>query len=174
MKKNLKSQIESLLLASGKPISLKEIARIVGESVAGIQKEINSLTEEYKERGLRIIKQGESYFMVTASENAEVVAKFLNEELRYELSPAALETLAIVVYKQPVTRAEIEEIRGADCTKLVRTLMIRGLICEVGRKEAPGRPILYSTTAQMMTYLGIENEGELPKLEEVANDLIFC
>ncbi len=165
-KTNLKSQIESLLLASGKPISLKEMARIIGQSMADIQNEINSLTQEYRERGLRIIKQGERYFMTTAGENAETVAKFLNEELRYELSPAALEVLAIVVYKQPITRSEIEEIRGADSSKPLRTLMIRGLICETGRKDAPGRPILYGTTVKMMTYLGIEDEGQLQRLGE--------
>ena len=164
---NIKSQIESLLLASGKPISLKEMARIIGQNMVDIQKEINSLTQEYRERGLRIIKQGESYFMVTAGENAETVAKFLNEELRYELSPAALEVLAIVVYKQPITRAEIEDIRGADSSKSLRTLMMRGLICETGRKEAPGRPILYGTTVKMMAYLGIEDEKQLPRLEEL-------
>ncbi len=167
-KNNLKSQIESLLLVSGKPVSVKEMARIVSGSIDDIQKELNALIEDYKERGLRIIKQGENYFLATAGENAELVARFLNEELRYELSLAALEALAIVVYKQPVTRAEIEDIRGADSSKPLRTLMMRGLIEEKGRKEAPGRPILYGTTIKMLTYLGVESEDQLPKMEEVA------
>lgn len=165
MKMSIKSQIESLLLVAGKPISLKEIANLVGQNVAEIQKEINSLTEEYKDRGLRIIKKGEKYILASAQENGELVAKFLNEELRYDLSPAAMETLAIVVYKQPITRAEIESIRGTDCSRILRVLMIRGLIAEVGRKEAPGRPILYGTTVKMLTYLGLENEEQLPKIE---------
>ncbi len=168
MEKNLKSQIESLLLVAGKPVSLKEIANTIDGSVAEIQNELNSLIEEYKDRGFRIIKKDEKYLLASAQENAELVAKFLNEELRYDLSPAALETLAIVVYKQPITRAEIENIRGTDCSRVLRVLMIRGLIEEVGRKESPGRPILYGTTVKMLTYLGVENEDQLPKMEELA------
>lgn len=166
--KNLKSKIESLLLVAGKPVSLKEIANNIGKSVAEVQNEINSLIEEYKNRGFRIIKKDEKYLLVSAQENAELVAKFLNEELRYELSAAALETLAIIVYKQPITRAEIENIRGTDCSRILRVLMIRGLIEEVGRKESPGRPILYGTTVKMLTYLGIESEDQLPKMEGIA------
>ncbi|MDO8507784.1 MAG: SMC-Scp complex subunit ScpB [bacterium] len=166
--KNIKSQIESLLLVAGKPISLKEIANSIGRNVGEIQSEINALTEEYKNRGFRIIKKGEKYLLASAQENAELVAKFLNEELRYDLSPAALETLAIIVYKQPITRAEIESIRGTDCSRILRVLMIRGLIEEVGRKESPGRPILYGTTVKMLTYLGVEKEEDLPKMEEVS------
>lgn len=166
--KNLKSQIESLLLVAGKPVSIKEIANTVGRNIAEIQKELNSLVEEYKDRGFRIIKKDEKYLLASAQENAELVAKFLNEELRYDLSAAALETLAIIVYKQPITRAEIESIRGTDCSRIIRVLMIRGLIEEVGRKEAPGRPIIYGTTVKMLTYLGVENEEQLPKIEETA------
>ncbi|RJO59986.1 SMC-Scp complex subunit ScpB [candidate division WS5 bacterium] len=166
---NLKSQIESLLLVAGKPVSLKEISNTVGANATLIQTELNKLIEEYKTRGFRIIKKGEKYLLASAQENAEVVAKFLNEELRYDLSPAALETLAIIVYKQPITRAEIESIRGTDCSRILRVLMIRGLIEEVGRKEAPGRPILYGTTVKMLTYLGVENENQLPQMKEVAS-----
>lgn len=167
-KKNLKSQIESLLLVAGKPVSLKEISNTIGENAGEIQKELNGLVEEYKTRGFRIIQKGEKYLLASAQENAELVAKFLNEELRYDLSPAALETLAIIVYKQPITRAEIEGIRGTDCSRILRILMIRGLIEEVGRKESPGRPILYGTTVKMLTYLGVESEEQLPKMEEPA------
>ncbi len=153
---------------AGKPISLKEITNTIGENVVEIQKELNGLIEEYRDRGFRIIKKDEKYLLASAQENAELVAKFLNEELRYELSASALETLAIVVYKQPITRAEIESIRGTDCSRVLRVLMIRGLIEEVGRKEAPGRPILYGTTVKMLTYLGVEKEEDLPKMEELA------
>lgn len=166
MIQNLKSQIESLLLVAGKPVSLKEISNTVGANATLIQTELNKLIGEYKTRGFRIIKKGEKYLLASAQENAEIVAKFLNEELRYDLSPAALETLAIIVYKQPITRAEIENIRGTDCSRILRVLMIRGLIEEVGRKEAPGRPILYGTTVKMLTYLGLESEDQLPKIEE--------
>jgi len=166
--KNIKSQIESLLLVAGKPISIKELANTLGHSIEGVQNEVDSLIEEYKNRGFRIIKKGEKYLLASAQENSEIVAKFLNEELRYDLSPAALETLAIIVYKQPLTRAEIENIRGTDCSRILRVLMIRGLIEEVGRKDSPGRPILYGTTVKMLTYLGLESEEQLPKMEEVA------
>jgi len=167
MKKSLKSQIESLLLVAGKPISLKEISNTLSTNVAEVQREINGLIEEYKERGFRIIKKGEKYLLASAQENGDIVARFLNEELRYDLSSAALETLAIIVYKQPITRAEIESIRGTDCSRILRVLMLRGLIEEVGRKEAPGRPILYGTTVKMITYLGLENDEQIPKLEDL-------
>jgi len=168
MAKSLKSQIESLLLVAGKPITIREISNTIGHNISDIQKEIDSLIEEYKDRGFRVIKKGEKYLLASAQENAELVARFLNEELRYELSAAALETLAIIVYKQPITRAEIENIRGTDCSRVLRVLMIRGLIEEVGRKESPGRPILYGTTVKMLTYFGVEREEDLPKMEEIA------
>lgn len=163
---SLKSQLESILLVAEKPVSAKELASCTEVMTAVVQKALAELIEEYSEKGIKIIKKGEYFSMVTAPENGPVVAKFLNEELRHDLSDAAIETLSIITYKQPVTRVEIEEIRGVQSDQIIRNLMIRGLIGEVGRKEAPGRPILYGTTMEFLQYFGIASEQELPKFEQ--------
>ncbi|MFA5584912.1 MAG: SMC-Scp complex subunit ScpB [Bacteriovoracaceae bacterium] len=165
MKKDLKSKIESLLLVTEVPIDLKELSRHLGINIALVKSEIEALTEEYKSRGIRIIKKGEQYVFGTAPENTNLVKTYLNEELRQELTSPSLEVLAIIIYKQPVTRAEIEEIRGADSSRNIRILLMRGLIEERGRKDTPGRPILYGTTLKLLTHFGLENESDLPKLE---------
>jgi segregation and condensation protein B len=161
----LKSQLESILLVAEKPVSAKELSTCTASMTSEVQKTLAELIEEYREKGIKIIKKGDYYSMVTAPENGPVVAKFLNEELRHDLSDAAVETLSIITYKQPVTRIEIEEIRGVQSDQIIRNLLIRGLIGEVGRKEAPGRPILYGTTMEFLQYFGLEHEGQLPKFD---------
>lgn len=163
--KNIKNIIESLLLVAEKPISVKEMAECAGAIIAETQKTLLTLTDEYKDRGIRITKKGDYFSMVTAPENAEAVSRYLNEELRHDLSNAAIEALSIITYKQPITRIEIEEIRGVDSSQIVRNLMIRGLIAEVGRKEAPGRPILYGTTMEFLQYFGLNSEADVPKFD---------
>lgn len=165
--KNIKNIIESILLVAEKPVDIKELATITATQVAEIQKSANELIAEYKERGLRIIKKGDFLHLVSAPENAEYIAKYLNEELRGDLTRAALETLAIITYKQPITRTEVEEIRGVNSDYLVRNLMIRGLIGEVGRKETVGKPILYGTTIEFLQHFGLESDEQLPKMDDV-------
>lgn len=164
---NIKSTIESILLVAEKPVKMKEIADVLGIKLEEVQKNLTTLTEEYKNRGIRVIRKGESVSLGTAPENSEAVARFLNEELRNELSKAALEVLAIIVYKQPVTRIEVENLRGSSSDYLIRNLLIRGLVREVGRKEVVGKPILYGTTIEFLQHLGLEDEKELPKIEEL-------
>lgn len=164
---NLKSIIESLLFVAEKPVSLKELSSVSGVMIVEIQKAIGELEVEYKEKGINIIRKGEYFSFISAPANSKFVGKLLNEELRHDLSPAALETLAIITYKQPVTKSEIEEVRGVNSDQMVRNLMIRGLITEVGRKEALGRPILYGTTMEFIEYFGILSENELPKIDEL-------
>lgn len=165
--KDLSSVIESILLIAEKPVSTKEIASVTGASSSEIQKSAESLIESYKNRGIRIIKKDDLLHIVSAPENSEYIAKFLNEELRHDLTQAALETLAIITYKQPITRMEVEEIRGANSDTIVRNLMIRGLISEVGRKDALGRPILYGTTLEFLQFFGLENENQLPNVDDI-------
>ncbi|NIM47215.1 MAG: SMC-Scp complex subunit ScpB [Candidatus Aenigmarchaeota archaeon] len=158
--------IESILLAAEKPVSIKELASVSGFMMSEVQKTVLSLIEEYKEKGIRIIRKGEYIHLVSAPCNAEFVAKYLNEELRADLSQQALETLAIITYKQPITRIEIEEVRGVNCEQILRSLLIRGLITEVDRRDTVGRPILYGTTMEFMQYFGLENESQLPKIDD--------
>lgn len=164
----IKSIIESILLVAEKPVSAKELSSSSGTMTSDVQKALAELIDEYKNRGMKIIKKGEYYSLVTDPANAEVVSKFLNEELRHDLSEASIETLSIITYKQPVTRLEIEDIRGVASDQILRNLMIRGLISEVGRKEAPGRPILYGTTMEFLQYFGFQHEGEIPEFKEDA------
>jgi segregation and condensation protein B len=164
--------IESILLVAEKPVSAKELTSCIGAMASEVQKSLVELMSEYKDRGIKIIKKGDYYSLVTDPENGEAVSKYLNEELRHDLSEAAIETLSIITYKQPVTRIEIEDIRGVATDQILRNLMIRGLVSEVGRKEAPGRPILYGTTMEFLQYFGFNHEDEIPKFKEEkpAND----
>jgi len=164
---NLKCILESLLFVAEKPVSIKELANVTGNMVVDIQAALREIEKEYSERGIRLVRKGEYFALVSAPENAKEVSALLNEELRHDLSQAALETLAIITYKQPLTRMEIEEIRGVNTDSIVRNLMIRGLITEVGRKEAIGKPILYGTTMEFVQYFGLDTEASLPKIEEL-------
>lgn len=168
--KKIKKVIESILLVAEKPVAIKELSACTGAMSSEVQKALTELINEYKDRGIKIIKKGEYFSLVTDPENAEAVSKFLNEELRHDLSEAAIETLSIITYKQPVTRIEIEEIRGVQSDQILRNLLIRGLVSEVGRKEAPGRPILYGTTMEFMQYFGFEDEEQIPKFEVPSTD----
>jgi segregation and condensation protein B len=162
--KKVKSIVESLLFVAEKPISLKEIADASGVMVGEIQKHLKEIENDYLERGIRLIRKGDYFLFVTAPENSKEVSLLLNEELRHDLSQAALETLAIIAYKQPLTRSEIEEIRGINSDSIVRNLLIRGLIAEVGRKETVGKPILYGTTMEFVQHFGLDKEESLPPL----------
>lgn len=164
---NLKSKLESLLFVAEKPVSVKEFADVTGVMVSEIQTTLTEIGKEYEARGIRLVRKGEYFSFVSAPENAKEVSALLNEELRHDLSQAALETLAIVTYKQPLTRMEVEDIRGVNTDQIIRSLMIRGLIAEVGRKEAIGRPILYGTTMEFVQYFGLNTEESLPKIEEL-------
>jgi segregation and condensation protein B len=161
-----KRVIESILLVAEKPVSAKELSSCTGAMTSEVQKALAELMNEYKDRGIKIIKKGEYFSLVTDPDNGEAVSKFLNEELRHDLSEAAIETLSIITYKQPVTRIEIEDIRGVATDQILRNLMIRGLVSEVGRKEAPGRPILYGTTMEFLQYFGFSHEDEIPKFKD--------
>jgi segregation and condensation protein B len=162
----LESAVESILLASERPVSLQELASSTGVLVSAIQQTIAKLTDHYKNRGIRLIRKGDHIQFVTAPEQAGIIHKFFNRELRANLTPAALETLAIVVYREPITRGEIEEIRGVNSENILRTLLIRGLVRETGRAETLGRPILYSATMEFLQHFGIEKPDDLPPLPE--------
>jgi segregation and condensation protein B len=167
MKNNPKKDIESVLFVAEKPVSIKELAGITGFMVSDLQTALKELEIEYNERGIRLIRKGEYFSLVSAPECADCVSKYLNEELRHDLSPAALETLAIITYKQPITRMEVEEIRGVNSDQTLRNLLIRGLVDEVGRKETIGRPILYGTTMEFIQYFGLTSEENIPKIDDL-------
>lgn len=153
--------IEGILLAAGTPIKLTELARAAELSKADTAAAIERYQGQ-SGRGVTIVSDGRTAQLVTAPEIAGQVARFTQAELRGSLSPSALETLAIIAYRGPVTRTEIEAVRGVQTSGPLRTLSIRGLIEDVGRRHDPGRPILYDTSLELLKHLGITDKSELP------------
>lgn len=160
----LAAQVESLIFVADEPVSTGRLASVLEVSEAEIEAAIAQLEHIYQERGVRLQRKGDRVQMVSAPEMAPYIERFLGLELTTRLSPAALEVLAIVAYRQPITRVQIEAIRGVSCDAVLRTLVSRGLLEEVGRLEQAGRPILYATTFQFLQYLGLRSLEELPPL----------
>lgn len=158
--------IESVLFTAGEPVSLTELAGLVGVSKSELQSLLKDLQESYRDRGVRVVFDSRSAQLVSAPEAGKYVARYVQSELRGKLSPSALETLAIVAYRGPITRPDIERIRGVNSAQSLRTLAVRGLISDVGRKREPGRPILYDSTLELLKHLGVSGKDELPKLPD--------
>lgn len=162
-----KSIIEALLFVCSEPLTAKEIAEIAGleeQDVLALLKEVRADCEKSM-RGFCLAEIAGGFVFTTRPEHAPYIEKLVKPRLS-TLSQAALETLAIIAYQQPVTRSEIEEIRGVKCDSALNTILERGLIEEAGRKEAPGRPILYKTTDGFLKYMGLRSLADLPSLKE--------
>lgn len=172
VKDRYKSIIESLLFMSGEPLNIKEISSII-ECDADYTKEIlNSMKDEFQDdkRGIKLIQLENNFQLVTKEENGNYVQKLLKTNIRQSLSQAALETLAIVSYKQPITRIDIDEIRGVKSDRAIQTLVEKNLIKECGRLEVPGKPILYGTTEEFLKHFGLESLKSLPSLEQILDE----
>ena len=161
----LQALIESLLFVAEEPVTINHLRQALDVSPAKIKKALAALEETYRSRGIRIQHQDQRIQFVTAAEAAPYIERFLGLDLSRKLSPAALETLAIIAYRQPITRAQIEAVRGVDCQGVLRTLLAQELIAEVGRLEQVGRPILYGTTFEFLQYFGLEDLSQLPPIE---------
>ncbi len=162
----LPALVESLLFAASAPVSLKQLAGVIGCSLAEVEAAVQTLQEQYRTRGVRLQRHGDQLQLVTAPAAAPYIERLLGLPGGGGLSAAALETLAIIAYKQPITRPEIEAIRGVNSDSVLRTLLSKGLIQEVGRLETVGRPILFGTTFEFLQYFGLSSLDELPPLEE--------
>jgi segregation and condensation protein B len=160
----IKLVIESLLFVAAEPVPIDRLAVIVEASTEQVEESLQDLAQDLEQRGVRLQRRGQRVQMVTAPEVTDHVRRFLGLELSGRLSPAALETLAIIAYRQPVTRAEIESIRGVNSDSVLRTLINRGLIEEQGRLEQVGRPIIYGTTFEFLQQFGLSSTDELPPL----------
>lgn len=165
---NLKSIVESVLFVNENPISIDEIVTALDFEKKQIQQALEELKADYDSNnsGICIVAVAGGYQMCTSPENAEWIKKLYKSKFRNRLSSAALEIMAIVAYKQPITRLEIEAIRGVNCEQIVRTLFNGGLIKVKGRKDVLGRPFLYGTTRKFLEYFGLNSLGELPSLEK--------
>ncbi|MFL7812962.1 MAG: SMC-Scp complex subunit ScpB [Anaerolineales bacterium] len=161
----LSALVEAILFVSPEPISADQIAKILDSTPRLVKKALDRIESSYQHRGLRLQYHNNKIQITTAPEAAPVLEKMLELETTSTLSQAALETLSIVAYQQPITRPQIDSIRGVNSDAVLRTLLNKGLIDEVGREEGPGRPILYSTTTEFLKYFGLTSYEELPPLD---------
>ncbi|WP_050616776.1 SMC-Scp complex subunit ScpB [Bacillus testis] len=167
--------LEALLFAAGdEGISLQQITDVLDTTALQATELLEDLQEEYKKksRGLSIIEVGGVFQMVTKKEHSEYLKKLVESSNSASLSQAALETLAIVAYKQPITRIEIEAIRGVKTDRSLQTLTAKALIKETGRAEGPGRPILYGTTKEFLDCFGLKTLKDLPPLDDVQEEAL--
>ena len=165
---NIKSRLESLLFVSGEPMSFGKLAKLAGGSEDSVRIEAEELCEEYKNRkgGLRIIIQNGKAQMVTAGENAETVEKLMKMDIEGDLSRSALETMSIIAYRGPLSRSEIEEIRGVNTSFTLRQLAIRGLVEKIDNPN-DARAYLYKISFDFLRHLGIEKTEDLPRYQEL-------
>jgi len=158
--------LEALLFVSDAPAKLEQLARAAGLTVGQAEQALELLSQRLERQGgLQLVRIAEGYQLCTKPEFAERIADFLKPQ-RQRLSRSLMEVLAIVAYRQPVTAAEIEEIRGVQSDYGIHSLLERRLIQEVGRKAAPGRPVLYGTTQQFLHHFGLKDLSELPRLTD--------
>ncbi|KRM18935.1 segregation and condensation protein ScpB [Ligilactobacillus hayakitensis DSM 18933 = JCM 14209] len=164
------AKIESLLFVSGKEgITSKELSKLTNLSKPDLIEELNNLIHKYNNdvnTSLQIIQADDCYKIVTKREFSDLIKQYLSSQSVTELSGATLEVLAIIAYKQPITRIEVDEIRGVKSSSIFQKLQLLKLIKEHGRKDAPGHPILYKTTTKFLDYFGISSLDELPEIEE--------
>ena len=173
MTKSLKirSRIEALLFVVGDDgLTIEQLANLLGEPIELVVEAIEELCKTYEEdltKGIMLKEMAGVYQLTTKPELAETIQKLVENPTVQSLSQASLEVLAIVAYKQPITRVAIEDLRGVKCERPLQTLVSRGLIKEVGRSEGTGRAILYGTTKEFLNYFGLNSIEEMPQLPEI-------
>lgn len=167
------SVIESVLFVSGEPLSIKQIASIIECKTEFTEKLLEEMSNKYKnteDRGIELMCLNGEYSLVTKSKNSNYVEKLVQNNSRQSLSQAALETLAIIAYKQPITRIDIDEIRGVKSDRAISSLIEKNLVKDSGRLDVPGRPILYSTTDEFLKYFGFNSLNQIPQLNDLIED----
>lgn len=161
------AMLEAVLFAASGPLSIGRLAKVLETSVAAIENLLQTLEHDYGNRGIRIQWSGNAVQLTTAPEASHAVERLLGLELTTRISQAALEVVSIIAFMQPITRPQIDRIRGVNSDSSLRTLLSQGLIEEVGRLDGPGRPILYGSTPEFLQHFGLNSIDELPHL---AND----
>ena len=171
----LSVKLEAMLFVAAEPVTTSQLAAALDVSTSVVERGLNELDDSLTGRGLRLQRHSGRVQLTTAPELAELIERFLGLEATSHLSRAALETLAIIAYQQPVTRPQIDSIRGVNSDSMMKSLLNKGLILESGRTDGPGRPILYSTTPEFLQHFGLNSILEMPPLarpgdEEDAHD----
>jgi segregation and condensation protein B len=161
---SLEAAVEALLFVADSPVSVGRLAEALQVTPGQVERALDDLETTYAERGLRLQRAGSRVQLITAPRVAPAIERFLGLEARAYLSRAALETLAIIAYRQPITRPEIETIRGVGSDSVLRTLLRYGMIDELGRAPTVGHPILYGTTFEFLQHFGLHSLEEMPPL----------
>ncbi len=164
MRTEIKAAIEALLFASGERVAESDLMELLQLGKTDLDQIMQEIIEDYRDsgRGIQVLKLDDGYIMATKAEYSMLVSQLIKPAIR-RLSPAALETLAVIAYRQPVSKVEIEQIRGVKSDRVLASLMEKGLIKEAGRKPVPGRPLLYETTHEFLKVFSISNLEELPR-----------
>ena len=173
---NLKSIIEAILFSSDKAVTIEQIKSVFEDiSTQQIKDTVNELKQEYEQnqRGIRIVEVAGGFQMITPAEFHSVLRKFFKDKKKERLSSAALETLAIIAYKQPITKLQIESLRKVNVDGVINNLKELGLIRTVGRRKSPGRPYLYGTTKEFLEFFGLKSLDDLPSVGEIKPTFSF-
>jgi len=160
----LSVKLEALLFVAAEPVPTAQLATALDVSTSVVERGLNELDASLQSRGLRLQRHAGRVQLTTAPQLAELIERFLGLETTSHLSRAALETLAIIAYQQPVTRPQIDSIRGVNSDSMMKSLLSKNLILESGRADGPGRPILYSTTPEFLQHFGLNSILEMPPL----------
>lgn len=160
----LSVKLEAMLFVAAEPVTTSQLAEALDVSASVVERGLNELDASLSSRGLRLQRHAGRVQLTTAPQLAELIERFLGLEMTSHLSRAALETLAIIAYQQPVTRPQIDAIRGVNSDSMMKSLLQKGLILESGRTDGPGRPILYSTTPEFLQHFGLNSILEMPAL----------
>jgi segregation and condensation protein B len=163
--RELKASLEALLFVSPVAVTPSQLASALEIPESEVEAGLKLLAADFQERGLRLQRHAGRVQLTTAPELSEVIERFLGLEITSHLSRAALETLSIVAYQQPVTRPQVDSIRGVNSDGVMKSLLHKGLIQDIGRAEGPGRPILYVSSAEFLQHFGLASLEELPPLE---------
>ena len=168
----IEGRIEAILFVAGEPVRVEDLARALEVTTREVEAALTKLRDDYDygQRGFTLRRFGSQVQLATRAMYADDIVRLLQPVQKQSLSQAVMETLAVVAYRQPVTRAEIEQVRGVKCDYSVQVLTNRGLIEEVGRKEALGRPILYGTTEKFLSHFGLQSLEDLPPMPEQASE----
>jgi len=166
----IQKQIEALLFYIAEPTDISFLAKILGTSKEEILSAINELEKKLKERGVRVVINNDEVVVTTAPEYSEIIEKMIKEERERDLGRAGIETLTIVAYKGPITKKEIEYIRGVNCQYALRNLLLRGLI-ERKNNQTDMRSVSYNITIDALRYLGLDSVSELPEYEQTKNQM---
>ena len=168
----LSGRIEAILFVAGEPVRVEELAKALNVTVRQVENELAKLRDEYdfNQRGFTLKRFGHQVQLATRALYATDVVHLLQPVQKQSLTQAAMETLAVIAYKQPVTRAEVEQVRGVKCDYSVQSLMKKELIMEVGRKETLGRSIVYGTTENFLAHFGLSTLDDLPPMPEIPTE----